>query len=350
MAKSGIAVSEALAAQLVAHAEDKSVAAIEVRIEEEGPSFKLVGTTPRSSPEGEFKEIAGKLPRNEPTYHLYHTSTGKWCIVFWVPDISKVKHRMVYASSIAELQKGFGESKFAQTPIYRISEPAECTSSAYAKTLVEIDKAELLTKEEVLASQARQDSVQAIGSSKVTAIVGMRVKISDGAVAALHKVKDKKTNTAILHLTQDTEQIELIEEGNFSIDQVSAKMTKTDARFILHNFRHEKEDKSEGEANVYVYYCPDLAKPKAKLSFAYATAVVVQTILDQGIEIAKKLEMNVASELSKENLLDELYPRQYVAKKAAKPKPQGKRGLIGGAKFSASPVSPASPASPEGEE
>jgi len=348
MAKSGIAVSHKLQEIFVQADDAKDLAWLEVQIHDE--AFVNASRGAMSTPDAEFKQMAEALPKKEPSYFLYRVaSEGKWLVVFWVPDVAKVKDRMVYASSIAELTKGFGEAKFVRVPVYRISEPAECTWSAYSKTLIHIDESEILTNQERVAREAHIESVQSMGSSKVSAIVGMPVKVQDGASDSIRSLRDGKCNTILLQLNQETEVLESVESCNSTLDEIPAKLTKKDPRFIVHAFTHEHDGK-RSTTTVFIYYCPSGAKPRSKMFYSSCKNVIIQIIGLQEVVITKNFEFSEARDISSQAVLDELYPKEVAVQGFAKPQSQGrsKRGMIGKSKFSASPaVSPKSPSDEE---
>jgi hypothetical protein len=254
---------------------------------------------------------------------------------------------MVYASSIAELQRGFGQAKFVPVSIYRISEGPECTWEAYAKTLQNIDKSELMTSEELMAQEARHDSVNAVGGSKVSAIVGMPVKVQDGATGFIEQVKNGELTTLILQLNNETEVLERADSGDYTLEEIAKKMTRQEPRFIIHNFRHSNEGK-EIVATIFIYYCPDGAKPRLKMFYSSCKNVVQHIVTNTGITVAKSLETSEPSEVTPASVLTELYPQQVAKAGFKKPVSKGRRGMIGGVKFahSGSPSGPDSPASP----
>jgi twinfilin-like protein len=345
MAKSGITVKDDLRQKLYELSEQKETAWIQLQIDEE-PTFKFLASGAKSDAKTEFDEMRKRLPAKEPSYFLYRIADqNKWVTVFYVPDISKVKDRMVYASSVAELQKGFGQSKFVPVSLYRISEPKECTWEAYAKSIQAIDSAELMTSEELLAKEARHDSVNAVAGSKVSAIVGMPVKVQDGATGYIEQVKNRELNTVILQLNNETEVLERVDSGNYTLEEISKKMTRQEPRFIIHNFQHASaESKSEIVSAIFFYYCPDGAKPRLKMFYSSCKNVVQQMVASQ-LTIAKSLECSEPAEISTNNVLTELYPQVEKAAGFKKPVSKaGKRGMIGGIKFSASKSPVSSPA------
>lgn len=145
--------------------------------------------------------------------------------------------------------------------------------------------------------------------------------------------------------------LEEVQKGDYSWEDVAKLMTKTDPRYILHNFRHEKDEKTV-DTLVFFYFCPDSAKPRLKMFYSSCKAMVVKICEGIGLEVKKLLEGSESSELSSSAVLDELYPKTSVKKTFAKPKGRGKgpRRMAPGTKFQggevSSPTSPASASSP----
>jgi len=125
-------------------------------------------------------------------------------------------------------------------------------------------------------------------------------------------------------------------------EEIAKKMTRQEPRFIVHNFQHASgENKSEIVSAIFFYYCPDGAKPRLKMFYS-SCKNVVQQLVGKQLTIAKSLECSEPTEISTNNVLTELYPQAEKAAGFKKPVSKaGKRGMIGGVKFSAgkSPVS-----------
>jgi len=214
------------------------------------------------------------------------------------------------------------------------------------------DEVELLTDQERVAKEAHAESVQSMGGSKVSAIVGMPVKVQDGASAAIAALRDGKINTVLLLLNEETEVLETAEECDSNWEGIAAKLTRKDPRFVVHNFGHEREGK-EVQVPVFVYYCPSGAKPRQKMFYSSCKNVIAQILTQQGITLAKNLEFSEAGDITTQAILDELYPREVAKQGFAKPAAaagrRAARGMIGGVKFNnpGSPGSAGSPSSPQ---
>ncbi len=110
-----------------------------------------------------------------------------------------------------------------------------------------------------------------------------------------------------------------------------------DARYTLHRFSHEHEG-TQKSAWMFLYYCPEAATPKFKMSYSTFKATAVKVCAANGIEIGKQFECSEPNEIKADAFLIELYPKTADKKLITKAKPKGatkgKAGLIGGTKFS----------------
>jgi len=212
-----------------------------------------------------------------------------------------------------------------------------------------------MTSEERLAEQAHNDSALSMAGTKVSAVMGVPVKVKSEATSALGELKAGKINTVILRLNPETEVLEEAKTGDHTFEEIGKLMTRTDPRYIVHNFRHEKDEKTV-DSLVFFYYCPDSAKPRLKMFYSSCKAMIVKICGESGLEVKKLLEGSEASELTSGAVLDELYPKVTVKKTFAKPKARGGKGprrMAPGTKFSGgggettSPSSASSPTSAE---
>jgi hypothetical protein len=336
MAKSGIEVNESLRRALI-EVQEKKLAWVKIQIDEGATEFKKISEgASKGSEDADWAVIKGQLDEKEPSYVFFQAPRldGKWIVIFHCPESSRVKAKMLYASSINAVKAGFGLEKLTKPDTFRISKPSECTAKDYIAHSKEVDEEDILTDEERLSHNAAQDSAMSTGGSRVSAVMGVPVKIKDEASDALVQVRDGGVNTVILRLNPETEVLEAANSGNFALEEVAKQMTKTDPRYILHNFKHEREDK-QVDAIVFFYYCPDGAKPRLKMFYSSCKAMIIKICENLSIEVKKSLESSEPTEINGHLVLDELYPKKTVKKTFSKPKGRGKgaRRLAGGVKF-----------------
>jgi hypothetical protein len=315
MAKSGIEASDSLRRELI-EVQEKKLAWVKVQIDEGSTSFKKISEgASKGSEDADWAAIKGVLDEKEPSYVFFQAPRleGKWVVVFHCPDSSRVKAKMLYASSINAVKAGFGLEKLTKPDTFRISKASECSAKDYLAHTKEVDEEDILTDEERLSSAAAQDSAMSTGGSRVSAVMGVPVKIKDEASDALVKVRDGNVTTVILRLNPETEVLEAVTSGDISLEDVSSQMNKTEPRYIVHNYKHEREDK-QVDSIVFFYYCPDGAKPKLKMFYSSCKAMIIKICENLSIEVKKSLESSEPSEINAQLVLDELYPKKSCKK------------------------------------
>ena len=73
------------------------------------------------------------------------------------------------------------------------------------------------------------------------------------------------------------------------------------------------------------YYCPELIKPKLKMFYSTAKAIVMRWCeADFSMPITKSLEISDRAEMSTANTLDALHPQDAVKKAFKKPSRPGR--------------------------
>jgi hypothetical protein len=179
------------------------------------------------------------------------------CLCFLFVSVSgcTVRDRMVYAASSAALKDGLGQSNF-DAATFSISKPAEASASDYTSVSRSMSQDELLTLDEKEKRDGEMQSAMSMGSGRSLAIVGLPIKASDEALAALTDAQKGQHSTVILLLNSETEVLQVQKAGDFSFEQVQGMLPPTEPRYVLHNFAHEHEGK-QTKAFVFAYYCPD---------------------------------------------------------------------------------------------
>jgi len=309
-----------------------------IKIEIIADKFKKTGAgRGTGSRGGDFLAIQGVLEARKPAYVLKNEEKDKWLLIFYMPDNCTVRERMIYASSTAALKLGLGSSKI--TTDFTIRDPKECTTEHQTASKEVGDTSDLLTKEESLRQAAEKDSIMSAANttSKMSGMSGLPIQSAEDAVAAFEGVRDGKFTTAIFFLDPANELMSKAATGNFDFDAIAKQLPAKEPRFVLQKFKHEYEDK-KATSNVFFYYCPDVAPPRLKMFYSSTKSNVVAMCEKFSLQVTKAIEVSVASEVTRQLVFDELYPKAVEKKTFSKPGKPGKGGsrLHGGAKFSAS--------------
>lgn len=339
MHRSGISVDEKLKSDFASAQKDPELNFFKVKIV--GEVFKKVEEGKAGADaKANFAAIAAVLKPQDPCYIITRAGvkpdSGKWLTVFYVPENSVVKEKTMYASSISALKEGLGQQAFIAD--YHISTVAECTLQAYGAWTKEHKAEDVLTVDEIIKREEVAAEGLAKGVVKAAAMADVQLAVDAAIPAALAQVKEGKADTVIFALNAKFDGLAVERVGNLTVEEIAKLMPAKDARYTLHKFSHEHEGKNN-TAFMFLYYCPEAAPPKFKMSYSTFKATAVKVVVAAGIEIAKQFECSEPAEIKGDAFLIELYPKLADKKIISKAKPKTaakpKAGLIGGTKFSA---------------
>jgi len=337
MHSSGVEVRDQLKKDFLAAQNNEEVSYLKIEIQNDTFVKTAEGKT-SGSRDSDLAAIQKLLEPKKPCFVVARAEEKeKWTVFFYLPDNCIVRDRMVYASSNAALKLGLGAPKFVQDFILR--DAKECTTQGYADSRKRGAETDVLTMEERMKIEAETDSIRTVSasvSSKMSGMGGVPIKPNGEAQAAIQAVASGSQTTAVLLLDLATEQLQKAAgSGNVEIDAFVKSLPDKEPRYVLHNFKHDNPDGKRVNAFVFVYYCPDIAIPKMKMFYSSSKSVVVSLCEQLGAPVTKQIETSQAGELTKQLVLDELYPKKVDNKGFSKPKAAGKGGrrLAGGTKF-----------------
>lgn len=305
---------------------DSSVGFLKIHINDEKFVLDKVGGAAPSLAGG-FLMAQASLSPNQACYALikHAADEHKWIFVNFVPDLSAVRDKMLYASSRSALKDGLGSQSFVGD--YFITTAAECTLEGFehAKKMDHGD--DLLTWDEKVKKNAHSESVKSVGSVKIAAIADIPINVSEDAVSCVNQFNSGEYSAVYFDLNQETEVLQAHGEAKATPETVAKKLMPQDPRYALFRFSHDYKSETHTEhkdSNVFIYYCPDLAIPRAKLFYSAAKSMVLRVLTELKVDIAKNIEISDAKELTAKDLMDELYPKSSAKKTFSKPKRQGK--------------------------
>lgn len=316
MHRSGISVSQELAAAFQKATQQNSL--LKIQIKEE--SFILIDTVASTSDrDKDFAAARQLLEQNAPSYILLKLDS-QWLVISHVPPTSIVRSKMLYASSRLSLKDGLGgASSFIDD--YFISEADECTYTMYQRSL-KGDTTEVLTMAERIKQEEALTSY--IPDSKLAAMASLPLQITDSAKRALGAILSATQNVQSFHLDPNTQNLLAEELKITNVADVAAYLSKlTEPRFILFNFTHTHESE-QSSPTIFVYYCPDSSDRKLRMIYASSKRVVVEACEVAGLQLVKKLEISDAAEINSKALLDELHPKQAEKVSFSKPSRPGR--------------------------
>lgn len=326
---SGIAVDDALRSAFRAFEENDSQLGLTVKIVDD--NFVAAGTLSKAGTmEQDFQAIQDSLVAKTPVYVIMRVANQKKFLpVFYVPDNSPVRQKMVYASSTAALKSGLGGEKFAVD--WSVSTKDECTAAGYEHDMADHTHLVKSGDERMNAETAYECSTM-LGDSQVSAIVGVPIKIADPALEAIKAIRDSKRKTAVLILDPATEILSVESVSDASVAEFA--FPEREPRYYVHMMAHEHKGEAKNRI-IFVYYCPNKAAPKLKMFYSTVKAHLLKVFASLDINDAYNYECDSPDECTEQTLLDELYPPEVKSKAFKKPPARG-RGKAKISKFSAS--------------
>jgi len=333
--KSGVQVSEELRKQFINAGNNTDLLYVKIAIKDE--TFIFVSEGKRTGNlKSDFAALQKELVLKEPCYVVMRVEgePDKWLLVFFVPDNSQVRLKMLYASSNSSLKQGLGGAKFVAD--FALSDPKDCTIENYTHSTAEVHEDQVMTWQEKEAKEAAFEQHIAMSEVKVSAVVGVPIPVADEALEAIKGLKAGKHDTVIFVLNPETEVLGCSQPANLTIDQITANhFPEREPRYALHRFKHDVDGVSTVK-DVFIYYCPDKAKPRLRMFYSTAKANVLKILAQLELEAPKNVECSLPNEISHESILIELYPKAEVKSTFKKPSRPGKGGAkFTGAKFGA---------------
>ncbi|EGC40074.1 hypothetical protein DICPUDRAFT_44803 [Dictyostelium purpureum] len=289
--------------------------------------------------ESDLDSVPSVLDKASPCYILYKRDdksielTGyNWIFMFYVPDIAKVREKMTYASTRANLKRELGASHFVDE-IYS-SKTDDFNKKGYQQHKRHQESEAPLTWDEMQRNDEREGGLFVGGGGNGMHVHGISFPVEDKALSAINDFVGKRVNYVELALDIQEEKVIFGSSSNIDINDVSSKISTTEPRFHFFRYSHNHEGDSL-DSIIYVFSCPDgsngtkSAPVRKRMLYSSSKANVEQLLTKQEVKIDLKLEINSPSEISADSIINELHPPKVEEKKAfSKPARPGQRKLI----------------------
>jgi twinfilin-like protein len=335
MHRSGIKVDDDLKKEFASAQQDPKVLYVEIGLN--GESFKKRATVNGAVDAKSWDVMAKALKPQTPTYLVTRAGGqgNKWLLIFYVPEDSIVREKMVYASSVSALKEGLGSNLFVQSD-FSISSVKECTSEGFTSAMKVFSKEEIMTSSESAKQDAKDQSSKEASEAKQQAMADIPLAVADDAMKELHKLKDGKVDLVVLHIDNKTEVLHhKVSAQKITLEEIAKNhLPEKEPRYLIYRYVHSFDDKAQTPI-VFFYYCPDSATPRSKMTYSSMKQNVAKIAEKCGLELTKTVEFSESGELTPNSIQQELYPKTSEKKAFTKPRKPGKGagGLVGGAKF-----------------
>lgn len=279
------------------------------------------------------KIIIPEIEPDVPCYILYRLDEKSeegylWLLISWTPDTASIRQKMIYASTKSTLKQEFFSKTLKE---YHATSLEEMTLAGYLQFQAVMQAPTPLTQREEELNELRRSEVKTnVGvDTRHQTMGGISCPVSEAGIQALHSMKRGAYNYLQFSIDLEKEEIHISNADNIEITQLTSKVPTDHARFHIYLFKHSYEG-DYLESYVFIYSMPGYScSVKERMMYSSCKAPFLDTISSgtSGIDIAKKLEIDDPSELSEENMLEELHPKKLLHKtQFAKPAPPSKRG------------------------
>jgi len=336
---SGIPLSEEARAAFSAANHDSKSRILKVQIKDD----QLVVVDQVASEGKAWEEELDKVPPLcEPAdacYILFRTDVEcdggfQWALFCYVPDRCKVRQKMLYASTRAELKLSLGSGNFVYDLFGTV--PDDFSHKGFdAFVTMQKSDAPLTESEEARLAEIMQSSAEVgAGPSDSVIVHGVSFAPHDEAKAAIKRILEPSCNENYcqLGLDQETEKIILRKTSALALANIQSVVPNDIPAFHVIRYSHEHEG-AHLDSVIFIYSCPDgsgktkSAPVKSRMMYSSSKQGIEALLEEAGHKPDLKLEINDGeTDISEEIIINKLHPPP-VTKKAAFAKPKaGGRG------------------------
>jgi len=288
--------------------------------------------------EEELDKVPALCDPADACYILYRTDIEcdngyQWALFCYVPDRCKVRQKMLYASTRAELKLSIGSGNFAYDLFGTVPDDFSRKGFEAFITMQKSD-APLTESEEQRLQEIMQSSAEVGGGVSSSVIVhGVSFAPHEEAKAAIARVLDpsQEENYAQLGLDESTEQIILRKTQTLALADIQSVVPNDIPAFHVIRYSHEHEG-THLDSVIFIYSCPDgsgktkSAPVKSRMIYSSSKSGIEALIEEAGHKADLKLEINDGeADISEEIIVNKIHPPPVVKKAAfSKPKAGGR--------------------------
>ncbi|CAF0906034.1 unnamed protein product [Adineta steineri] len=334
--QSGITANELLRGKF-AEMKDGHIRVVVVVIENETLLAKEEHNVERTFDEDFDKFIPPLVKQNRPGYYfvrldsISEISGHNWLLIVYIPDETKVRERMLYASTVATLKREFGSAYITEE--IRATSMDEMTIKSFhqhvrtqaappPRTNNELDK---------LENQAAEANADISVDSRHQTLQGLMFQFDENVIEALHLFKKQDVDYVQLEIDHEKERTLLSHsESHVTPEQIQKLLPDNAGRYHIYRFKHDFNNETIN-STFFLYSVPGHgSKIKQRMVYASCKESVIDTIEKKfGINFDRKLEVCDITDLTNDYLFQQLHPEASVnvAKTSfARPKAPSTRG------------------------
>ncbi|WYZ41075.1 hypothetical protein EsH8_IV_001416 [Colletotrichum jinshuiense] len=333
--QSGISASEELVSQFNTLLSTDDHFGLLITIDSE--TLQPVQFLPKASPSATFDDsLASLQPHLKPNEALYallrrHDTAPHLTAVTYIPDSTKVRQKMLFASTRLTLVRKLGSEHFRES-IFATT-PEELSANGFAKHDAHNELEAPLTEEERslgAVKQAEQEASTGTGTREIHLSKTLAMPIAEDALAALKELAPGGSRVLVmLKINPEKESVELVpsSENPASISDLTQTISSTEPRFTFYRFSHTHNG-AESNPLLFIYTCPVTPgnrSIKNRMLYPLMKRAVLEIASSEaGLTLDKKLEVEEPSEITEESILTELHPKVTTRQAFSRPKRPGR--------------------------
>ncbi|KAK0228061.1 actin depolymerizing protein [Armillaria fumosa] len=313
-ATSGIGVSQDLSAQFSTAVESKDIRFIKVSIDNEllihDLSVPVQGTLAEDLAKLQDPEI---ISDDVPAYILVRLDEPptQWLVIDYVPEGTKIRNKMLYASSRGSLTRSLGSSVFTDS-IFATSKE-DLTAEAYAAHRRHVTAPQPLSTREQEIADARAAEREAGTHSyrpKVNPIGhGVGLKWTDQVEDAIKTLgQGEDSGLVLLNIDVPTETLTLVSVTSASVEDLSSALPTSEPSYAFFAWSHSHSSSPRRDI-IFIYSCPSTSPIKHRMLYstsAYPIYMVAKTLLHPDTVAARRIETSDPKEITEGYLKIEL--------------------------------------------
>eukprot|EP01117_Protostelium_nocturnum_P004868 TRINITY_DN1763_c0_g1_i1.p1 TRINITY_DN1763_c0_g1~~TRINITY_DN1763_c0_g1_i1.p1 ORF type:complete len:337 (-),score=122.72 TRINITY_DN1763_c0_g1_i1:142-1152(-) len=309
---SGIPVSSELKQTFTSANSDSQVRFIQARIVNDEIVPVLTGQK-QSSGDQDLGNVVSLLKVDEASYVIYRFDDNQhqWALFRYVPDRCKVKDKMLYASTVANLKQQLGNNFFVEEVHGTV--PDDFSEKGYKHhTISKMTEAPLTEREQIKKAEAESGEIYSGGAS--TYVHGVSFPVETSAMDAIRAFLSGSVNYIQVAIDCQNEKIIADHSGIVDVNSIQNEIPKNEPRFHFFAYEHQHEGQTI-TSNVFVFSCPDGSKGtksapvRMRMLYSASKANVGELLVAAGGKIDARFEVNAPEDFIEDDLVNQLHPK-----------------------------------------
>ena len=265
-----------------------SARALKVSIVDE--TFVLEQEFPSTGPGGEaadFASVKASLTETQPCYVLFHSDSGEWMLMSYVPDEGIIKQKMLYSSAKDTLRRQLGGAEVLPKEQHWSDLADVALAEAQSATARAAEQESLMTATEKLRIEGdRLQAIEAAGD-KMSSVVGLSFPLAAPAKSGLTAFVAGTTGVLVLAIDKETIVCKASAPQSAPAG-VGALLPANEPCYCLYRWAHERAGASATSV-VFAYFCPEESPVRLKMLHASTKGAILQTLPSLGVEVCPTL-------------------------------------------------------------